>query len=139
MCTILPCHQDKYEEALEAHQKALEIRTRVFGPQHASVADSLNNISLVYENQRKYDKALESHKKALEIRTRAFGSQHLQIVAISYFNTGLVYRTLGKAKEATEMFTNSYSIFLKVFGPDHPRTKISKHNQLYISLGPASE
>ena len=49
-------------------------------------------------------------------------------LSISCFNSGLVYRTLGIAK-AMEMFTKAYSIFLKGFGPDHPRTKMSKHNQ----------
>ena len=47
-------------------------------------------------------------------------------VAVSYFNMGPVYRSLGKAEEAREMFTKAYSIFLKVLGPDHPHTQKAK-------------
>ena len=59
-----------------------------------------------------------------------FGSKHPQ-VAESYFNMGLVYRSLEKAnlekaEVAKEMFTKAYSIFLKVLGPDHPQTQQAK-------------
>ena len=47
-------------------------------------------------------------------------------VAMSYGNMGYVYRSLGKAEEAREMFTKTYSIFLKVLGPDHPHTQQAK-------------
>ena len=47
-------------------------------------------------------------------------------VAVSYFNMGPVYRSLGKAEEAREMYTKAYSIFLKVLGPDHPHTQKAK-------------
>ena len=44
-------------------------------------------------------------------------------VAMSYGNMGYVYRSLGKAEEANEMFTKAYSIFLKVLGPDQLHTQ----------------
>jgi hypothetical protein len=43
---------------------------------------------------------------------------------MSYFNTGLVDPSLGKTEE--KMFIKSYSIFLKVLGPDHPSTQPAK-------------
>ena len=36
--------QGKYEEALEYHQKSLDIEIRVFGSDHPDVAKSYNNI-----------------------------------------------------------------------------------------------
>ena len=57
------------------------------------------------------------------------GHRHAS-VAMSYGNMGYVYRSLGKADEAREMFTKTYSIFLKVLGPDHPHTQKAKQNQM---------
>ena len=38
-------------------------------------------------------------------------------VAMSYGNMVYVYRSLGKAEESREMFTKTYSMFLKVCTP----------------------
>ena len=38
-----------FENALVQHQKALEIRTRVFGSDHPHVAASYNNIANIYQ------------------------------------------------------------------------------------------
>ena len=58
------------ENALVQHQKALEIRTRVFGSDHPDVAASYNNIAIIYQNQGKYEEALELYTKSLDIKTR---------------------------------------------------------------------
>ena len=65
-----------FENALVQHQKALEIRTRVFGSDHPNVAASYNNIGVVYEKKGDLENALVQHQKALKIRTRMFGSDH---------------------------------------------------------------
>ena len=54
----------EFENALVQHQKALEIRTRVFGSDHPDVAASYNNIGSVYDSQGKYDEALEMYTKS---------------------------------------------------------------------------
>ena len=48
-----------------SHQKALEIRRAVYGERHPDVAQSYNNIALVYASQGEYAKALEEFQKAL--------------------------------------------------------------------------
>ena len=63
------------------------------------------------------------------IRTRVFGSEHTRLWPCRTA-MGYVYRSLGKAEEAREMFTKTYSIFLKVLGPDHPHTQKAKQNQM---------
>ena len=47
--------QGRHEEALVQHEKALEIRTRVFGSEHLFVAASYNNIAVVYRQQGRYE------------------------------------------------------------------------------------
>ena len=47
-------------------------------------------------------------------------------MATSYQNIAAVYQKEGKRAQAIEMATKAYDIKLKVPGPDHPSTKISK-------------
>ena len=70
-------------------------------------------------------RSLVELKKGLDVLVTVHGHGHPS-VAMSYGNMGYVYRSLGKAEEAREMFTKSYPIFLKVLGPDHPHTQKAK-------------
>jgi len=47
-------------------------------------------------------------------------------VATSYQDIAAVYQKEGTRAQAIEMATKAYDIKLKVLGPDHPSTKISK-------------
>ena len=63
------------ENALLQFQRALEIRTRVFGSEHLYVAASYN-MGMVYEKQGRYEEALDYYHRSLDIRTRVFGQEH---------------------------------------------------------------
>jgi tetratricopeptide (TPR) repeat protein len=55
------------ETALLQHQRALEIRTRVFGSEHTSVADSLFNLALVYEKKEEWEKVVDCYQQVYNI------------------------------------------------------------------------
>ena len=57
------------ENALLQHQRALEIRTRVFGSEHPDVATSCNNIGAVYLEKGDLENALLQFQRALEGRS----------------------------------------------------------------------
>ena len=56
------------ENALVQHQKALEIRTRVFGSYHPDVAVSYQNLAAVYQRQG-------NHVQTKEMATKVFSIQ----------------------------------------------------------------
>ena len=60
--------------------------------------------------------------KSLEIGTRIYGDSHA-LVADSKDNIGLVFETMGKKREAKQMFTEAAGARLKVLGADFPLTK----------------
>ena len=64
------------ENALVQHQKALEIRTRVFGSDHPEVAASKENIGLVFEKMTKKSEARQMFTEAAGIRRKVFGADH---------------------------------------------------------------
>ncbi len=57
----------QYDDALEYHNKALEIREKVLDPSHPDLAIIYTVIGLVYYNKDEYDKCIEFLEKALVI------------------------------------------------------------------------
>ena len=64
------------ENALLQHQRALEIRTRVFGSEHPSVAESYFNMGIVYRSLGKAEEAKEMFTKAYSIFLKVLGPDH---------------------------------------------------------------
>ena len=58
----------EYNQTKELHEKALVIRKKIFGEDHAAVATSYNNLASVYNTLGEYNQAKELHEKALVIR-----------------------------------------------------------------------
>ena len=64
------------ENALLQHQRALEIRTRVFGSEHPDVAMSYGNMGYVYRSLGKAEEAREMFTKTYSIFLKVLGPDH---------------------------------------------------------------
>ena len=62
----------EYNQAKEMYEKALMIRKKIFGENHANVAKSYNNLASVYHSLGEYNQAKELHEKGLMIRKKIF-------------------------------------------------------------------
>ena len=65
-----PREQGKLKDATKLLQETLEIREVVFGPDHAAVASTLNNLSVLHGKTGDFKAAEPYCKKALEIRQK---------------------------------------------------------------------
>ena len=74
-----------FENALVQHQKALEIRTRVFGSEHPDVATSYQNLAAVYQRQGNHVQTKEMVTKAYHIFLRMLGPDHPQTQSLKPF------------------------------------------------------
>ena len=74
---------EQYNQAKELYEKALTIRKKIFGEDHAGVGTSYNNLALAYDTLGEYNQAKELYGKALLIRKTIFGEDHAD-VATSY-------------------------------------------------------
>ena len=73
------------------HKKALKIRKKIYGEEHADVAGSYNNLGNVYRNLGEYVQAKQCHVMALKIQQKVYGEGHMK-VATSYHNLNIIYR-----------------------------------------------
>ena len=126
----------EYNQAKEFHEKALMIRKKIFGKDHADVATSYNNLASVYNSLGEYNQAKELYEKALTIRKKIFGEDHAD-VATSYNNLALVYNSLGEYNQAKELHEKALTIRKKIFGEDHANVATSYNNlaSVYEKLG----
>eukprot|EP00002_Diphylleia_rotans_P017507 TRINITY_DN339_c0_g3_i4.p1 TRINITY_DN339_c0_g3~~TRINITY_DN339_c0_g3_i4.p1 ORF type:complete len:1206 (-),score=300.21 TRINITY_DN339_c0_g3_i4:1020-4637(-) len=83
----------RLRDAVSFHQKALDIRLRLFGEDNSLVADSYNHIGLCHWAMGSYKVALVNYEKSLAIRTRLYGDNHVD-VAQSNNNFGALYHSM---------------------------------------------
>ena len=69
----------EYNQAKELHKKALTIRKKIFGEDHADVAKDYNKLASVYHSLGEYNQATELLEKALIIRKKIFGENHANV------------------------------------------------------------
>ena len=126
----------EYNQAKEFHEKALMIRKKIFGKDHADVATSYNNLASVYNSLGEYNQAKELHEKALTIRKKIFGEDHAD-VATSYNDLAIVYNSLGENSQAKKLHEKALMINKKIFGEDHANVATSYNNLalVYSHLG----
>ena len=66
---------------------------------HSSIAETINNIGLVYDSQNRFDEALIKYEEALRIYKETLPSNHSSI-ASTINNIGLVYQNQNRFDEA---------------------------------------
>ncbi len=104
--------QGHYAEAEPLHKRALAIREKALGPEHPPVAQSLNNLALLYQAQGRYAEAEPLYQRALKIWEKALGPEHPQ-VATSLENYAALLRQTARADEAERMEARAKAIRAK--------------------------
>ena len=92
----------RYARAVVVGKKALKVAEEIVGPDHPSVATSLNNLAILYDTQGQYAAAEHLYKRALSIDEKALGPDHPS-VATTLNNLALLYRATGRNLEAQEL------------------------------------
>ena len=109
-------------ESLENSLKALEIRKSIMGPNHASVAECLNNLGSLYFRKENFNKAAEMYQESLRVLlTKTQGKEDNKYVALAYYNIGLAYNKLG-IKKGSDAIRKALLIAEHIWGPNHDQT-----------------
>ncbi|MBL7809976.1 MAG: tetratricopeptide repeat protein, partial [Saprospiraceae bacterium] len=121
----------KYENAVDAVLKTLEIRKKQLGKLHPKIADSYNNLANNYDAMGNSAKAIEHYQNALDVRIGVFGFYHPD-VAQSYSNLGLSLLWVNEYQKALEYTKKGLEIRQKILNPDHPDIAVSMLNMAEV-------
>ena len=119
--------QGRYQEAEDLYQQALDMKKRLLGNQHPSLATGLNNLAALYVSQGRYQEAEPLYKEALEMRKRLLGNQHPD-VASSLNNLALLYDNQGRYREAEDLYQQALQMIKRLQGNQHPHLASSLTN-----------
>lgn len=89
----------RYQESLQLHRQAADIREKYFGKKHHRTAESYFQLGLMLSELKRYSEALALHQHALEIRLELIDCIGTSI-ADSYLETGCVLINLGEFPSA---------------------------------------
>ena len=92
----------QYDRAVVVAKKALDMAEKAVGPNHPSVATSLNNLAGLYGTQGRYAEAEPLYRRSLAIREKALGPDYPDVAA-TLENIAKLHRTIGRAKEAESL------------------------------------
>ncbi|CAJ1962977.1 unnamed protein product [Cylindrotheca closterium] len=95
--------QRNFQKAKGILAKVLKIRTKEFGEDNVSVADTLFYIGMVLKEEGNFNEALAKLKSALEIQLKKLGESHIDTIN-TYEVIGRVFLRSGNSDKAQEMF-----------------------------------
>ncbi len=112
--------QRRAAAALAAGQRGLAIREEALGPQHPSVARSLQNLSLMMDQHGHRNDALPMLRRALRVKESALGPDHLELTSTLNYLADLDEQD-GRLEQALEGYRRSLAINERATGPDAPQ------------------
>jgi len=98
--TYYQLHQ--YEEASDLYAQILDLRLRIFGPEHPMALASMNNLACSYGNLGQLKDTSDLHAKTLNLTLKVHGPEHPYTLA-NMGNLAFAYLELGQFQKASEL------------------------------------
>ena len=113
-----------HDRAQPLLERALSLGRRIAGPEHARVAQSLNDLGALLGRKGDYAAAAPLLEEALAMRRRLLGEEHPD-VAVTLVELGRVYSDRGENDRAEPLFREALRIRRKALGDRHQDTATS--------------
>ena len=124
-------HRGRLEEARQHLESSLTLREAAHGPDHPTVADSLDSLGQLHFGTGEFNRAAAKHRRALAIRELHLGADHPQ-TAESQHNLAEVLHTLEQHDEAEMLYLRALAIRQRHFGPEHAKVAESLSELAYL-------
>jgi CHAT domain-containing protein/Tfp pilus assembly protein PilF len=119
--------EGRYEEAIPLAQGMTLLVENALRDHHLLMAESLNNLAILYEVQGRYKEAESLYARTLAIREKALGTRHPD-VAESLNNLANLYSAQGRHGEAEPLHLRALGILEKALGTHHQDVATSLNN-----------
>lgn len=84
------------------------------------IGEALTYLANCYKSLKEYNEAIKHYDEAIEVFRACYGNDHNHNTAVAIGNIGLVYKDLGKLKEAREYLTLGKKILKDLYGEECP-------------------
>lgn len=111
----------RYENAEPLMLRAHTLKLKILGPEHLSVAATLNSLSKLYYFQGKYEQAEPLARQFVRLCERSMGSEHAD-VACGLHNLATLYHVNKRYDQAEEHYKRALAICRKTLGNEHSST-----------------
>lgn len=118
---------DRIDEAEADIRQALALARAAYGEQHATIADGLNKLGMVYEFRDDYDNAKMNYRDAVNMLEKMHGLSHPE-VATALNNLANVYVLQGDYAAGEALHLRAFQIRTATLGADHIATAQSTFN-----------
>ena len=119
--------QGQYSEAENILRSVVDVRTRVFGPEHPDTLRSRNRLSYALWRQGKYAEAEADFGELIKLEEKVLGPEHPDTL-LSRNGLAIALDDAGKHSEAEAEHHEVLKLREKVLGPEHPDTLRSRNN-----------
>ena len=111
--------EGRYAEALDVGVRLLPVQEGALGPEHGSLAATLNNLAGLYQATGNYAKAAPLYRRALAIKKKSLGPDHPS-VATSLNNLASLLVLLGDLDQAETAYKEALRINLRGYSDQRP-------------------
>jgi tetratricopeptide (TPR) repeat protein len=104
----------EYDRARQLLQEGLDIRERLYGPEHLDTAVSYFHLGWLYQDLGQFAQAEKFYRRALAIRRAALGNDHLQVAETMFHLAWLLGHQLPQPAPTPERLAEAEQLFREV-------------------------
>jgi tetratricopeptide (TPR) repeat protein len=127
-------HAGRHREAIEVQERAVELHSRINGPQSLDAAMAMTTMGNALSSIGDYKGAVESYENSLALKESLVGPGH-PTLGFTLTSLSQAYAALGEYEKAAELSRRALDIFEKAFGADDPQLAVALNNLAYSLEG----
>jgi len=124
----------EYDQSLEHHMQALQIRRQMLGESHVKVGDSFRLIGVVQWEKDNFEEALVNLKKSMQILEKASLVDPINL-ARTYHSVATIYHQMEEDDLALQYYDKTLKIQRANLPSDHPDIALTLNNLGYFYRG----